>query len=81
MPGIVHTAGDLADQVGENHLYNGESSGRPLLWRHHIIASVRAEKRFGAERRPKGSTSSITVVPFHETAKSRWSERWTGTAL
>ena len=26
MPGIVHTVGDLADQVGENHPDNGEPS-------------------------------------------------------
>ena len=44
------------------------------------MASMMAEKILGADRRPNGSTRSTNVDPFHCTAKSFGSERWTGTA-
>ena len=45
------------------------------------MASVSAENSLGAERKPKERALSRYIVSFHDTAKSRWSEGCTGTAL
>ena len=75
-----HWGGVLGGQASESRPSSGVLL-QHLSCRIHIILSVKAEKIFGAERRPNGSALSINMPLFQETARSRWSDGCTGTAL